>query len=382
MKKNTHIAHLSLGSNLGNKALMLQKAVYLLEDRLVSITAISPVYKTAAWGFDSEDFLNCCLSIEVSVTPIKVLDTILEIENSLGRKRYEQEGYAARTIDIDLLLYGTETLSEERLQLPHPQMEKRAFVLVPLAQIAANAIHPVLNTSVQSILEASEDLTGLERTEITLHKTLNLLDSGLTFIAIEGNIGAGKTTLSSMISEDFNAKLILEGFADNPFLPKFYEDQARYAFPLEMSFLAERYQQYTESTSQLDLFKNFMVSDYDIYKSLIFAQITLGKEEYALYRKLFGFMYKDAKVPDAYIYLYQNTERLLDNIAKRGRDYEKTIDAEYLEKINQGYLDFIKTHHQNQQLIIDVSDRDFVSNPEDYQWIVKKIALFGFLKSR
>jgi deoxyadenosine/deoxycytidine kinase len=149
-----------------------------------------------------------------------------------------------------------------------------------------------------------------------------------------------------------------------------------------MSFLAERYQQYTESTSQLDLFKNFMVSDYDIYKSLIFAQITLGKEEYALYRKLFGFMYKDAKVPDAYIYLYQNTERLLDNIAKRGRDYEKTIDAEYLEKINQGYLDFIKTHHQNQQLIIDVSDRDFVSNPEDYQWIIKKIALFGFLKSR
>ena len=382
MKKNTHIAHLSLGSNLGNKALMLQKAVYLLEDRLGSIIAISPVYKTAAWGFDSEDFLNCCLSIEVSVTPIKVLDTILEIENSLGRKRFEQEGYAARTIDIDLLLYGTETHSEERLQLPHPQMEKRAFVLVPLAQIAANAIHPVLNTSIQSILETSEDLTGLERTEIKLNKTLNLLDSGLTFIAIEGNIGAGKTTLSSMISEDFNAKLILEGFADNPFLPKFYEDQARYAFPLEMSFLAERYQQYTESTSQLDLFKNFMVSDYDIYKSLIFAQITLGKEEYALYRKLFGFMYKDAKVPDAYIYLYQNTERLLDNIAKRGRDYEKTIDAEYLEKINQGYLDFIKTHHQNQQLIIDVSDRDFVSNPEDYQWIIKKIALFGFLKSR
>lgn len=382
MKKNTQIAHLSLGSNLGNKALMLQKAVYLLEDRLGSIIAISPVYKTAAWGFDSEDFLNCCLSIEVSITPLKVLDTILEIENSLGRKRYEQEGYAARTIDIDLLLYGTETHSEERLQLPHPQMEKRAFVLVPLAQIAANAIHPVLNTSVQSILEASEDLTGLERTEIALNKTLNLLDSGLTFIAIEGNIGAGKTTLSSMISEDFNAKLILEGFADNPFLPKFYEDQARYAFPLEMSFLAERYQQYTESTSQLDLFKNFMVSDYDIYKSLIFAQITLGKEEYALYRKLFGFMYKDAKVPDAYIYLYQNTERLLDNIAKRGRDYEKTIDAEYLEKINQGYLDFIKTHHQNQQLIIDVSDRDFVYNPEDYQWIIKKIALFGFLKSR
>jgi|TARA_B110000977_G_C11082906_1_gene493525 2-amino-4-hydroxy-6-hydroxymethyldihydropteridine diphosphokinase len=382
MKKNIHTAYFSLGSNRGNKALMLQKAVYLLEDRLGSISAISPVYKTAAWGFDSEDFLNCCLSIEVAMTPLKVLDTILEIENNLGRKRYEQESYAARTIDIDLLLYGTQTHSEERLQLPHPQMEKRAFVLVPLAQIAAKAVHPIFDKSVQSLLNASEDLTALQRTDIALNKTLNLGDSGLTFIAIEGNIGAGKTTLSSMISEDFNAKLIHEGFADNPFLPKFYEDPARYAFPLEMSFLAERYQQYTESTSQLDLFKNFMVSDYDIYKSLIFAQITLGKEEYTLYRKLFGFMYKDAKVPDAYIYLYQNTERLLENIAARGRDYEKTIDAKYLEKINQGYLDFIKTHHQNHQLIIDVSDRDFVSNPEDYQWIVKKIALFGFLKSR
>ncbi|MDA9252705.1 2-amino-4-hydroxy-6-hydroxymethyldihydropteridine diphosphokinase [Flavobacteriaceae bacterium] len=382
MKKNTHIAHFSLGSNRGNKALMLQKAIYLLEDRLGSIIAISPVYKTAAWGFDSEDFLNCCVSIEVTMTPLKVLDTILEIENNLGRKRFEQEGYAPRTIDIDLLLYGTEIHLDERLQLPHPQMEKRAFVLLPLAQIAAKAIHPIFDKSVQSLLNECEDSSALELTDIVLKKTLSLQDSGLTFIAIEGNIGAGKTTLSSMISEDFNAKLILEGFADNPFLPKFYEDQARYAFPLEMSFLAERYQQFTESTSQLDLFKNFMVSDYDIYKSLIFAQITLGKEEFALYRKLFGFMYQDAKVPDAYIYLYQNTERLLENIAKRGRDYEKTIDAEYLEKINQGYLDFIKTHHQNHQLIIDVSDRDFVSNPEDYQWIIKKIALFGFLKSR
>ena len=108
---------------------MLQKAIYLLEDRLGSIIAISPVYKTAAWGFDSEDFLNCCVSIAVTMTPLKVLDTILEIENNLGRKRFEQEGYAPRTIDIDLLLYGTKIHLDECLQLPHPQMEKRAFVL-------------------------------------------------------------------------------------------------------------------------------------------------------------------------------------------------------------------------------------------------------------
>lgn len=382
MKKNIQKAYFSLGSNQGDKALMLQKALYLLEDRIGPVYKVSSVYKTAAWGFDSEDFLNCCVCIETALPALDILDLILEIENVLGRKRKVQKGYSARTIDIDLLLYGKEVVEEARLQLPHPQMEKRAFVLQPLAQIGATAVHPIHQITVQSLLGSCEDQAALEETHLVLKKEIGLLDSGLTFMAIEGNIGAGKTTLSTMISEEFNAKLILEGFADNPFLPKFYEDQTRYAFPLEMSFLAERYQQYTEHTAQLDLFKNFMVSDYDIYKSLIFAQITLGEDEYALYRKLFGFMYKDAKVPDAYIYLYQNTEKLLENIAKRGRAYEKTIDAAYLEKINQGYLDFIKTHHQNQQLILDISDRDFVSCPEDYHWILKKIALFGFLKSR
>jgi deoxyguanosine kinase len=279
------------------------------------------------------------------------------------------------------LLYGALVIEEPTLRVPHQHMEKRAFVLRPLADIAAQIPHPISGLTVSSLLDACKDTSALKETNIELKLTVHLLDSGLGFIVIEGNIGAGKTTLSSMISDTYNAKLILEGFADNPFLPKFYEDKARYAFPLEMSFLAERYQQYTESTSQLDLFKNFMVSDYDIYKSLIFAQITLSTEEYTLYRKLFGFMYKDAKIPDAYIYLYQNIDRLLENIAKRGRDYEKNIDAAYLEKINQGYLDFIKTHHQNQHLILDISDRDFVNNPEDYQWILNKIALFGFLKT-
>ena len=380
MKKQTHTAYFSLGSNQGDKALSLQKAIYLMADRLGPISAISPVYQTAAWGFESDDFYNCCLALETVLTPIELLENILAIESLLGRKRTQAGGYSSRSIDIDILLYTNQVLSLAELSIPHPQMEKRAFVLRPLAHIAPKLSHPVFEKSMEELLLNCEDKGALALTEVALKKDISLEESGLTFIAIEGNIGAGKTSLATMISEDFNAKLILEGFADNPFLPMFYEDQARYAFPLEMSFLAERYQQYTESTTQLDLFKDFMVSDYDIYKSLIFAQITLGKEEYALYRKLFGFMYKDAKVPDAYIYLYQNTERLLENIAKRGRDYEKTIDATYLEKINKGYLDFIKTHHQEQQLIIDISQRDFVNNKEDYTWLLRKIALFGFLK--
>jgi deoxyadenosine/deoxycytidine kinase len=195
-------------------------------------------------------------------------------------------------------------------------------------------------------------------------------------LAIEGNIGAGKTTLASRISKDFNAKLILERFADNPFLPKFYEDQSRYAFPLEMSFLADRYQQFVEDTTQLDLFKKFMVSDYDIYKSLIFAKITLQDVEFSLYRKIFDFMYKEVKKPDVYVYLYQNTERLLDNIKKRGRDYEQDIPFDYLEKINRGYLDYMKAYPEQNSLIIDITDLDFVENETDYDQIIQQIQQF------
>lgn len=160
------------------------------------------------------------------------------------------------------------------------------------------------------------------------------------------------------------------------FLPKFYEDQSRYAFPLEMSFLADRYQQFTDDTSQLDLFKNFMVSDYDIFKSLIFAKVTLQEEEFNLYRKLFDFMYKEVIKPNVYAYLYQNTERLLDNIKKRGRSYEQNIAPDYLEKINRGYLDFIKSYPSQNSLIIDISNLDFVAVKEDYESILDQIQEF------
>jgi len=187
------------------------------------------------------------------------------------------------------------------------------------------------------------------------------------FIAIEGNIGSGKTSLSKMLSEEFGSKLILEQFADNPFLPKFYKDQKKYAFPLEMSFLAERYQQLSDETSQPDLFSPFIVSDYYVFKSLIFAEITLEEEEFKLYRRLFMMMYNNLVKPDLFVYLYQNTDRLLENIKKRGRDYEKDIQANYLEMINKGYLEFIKRQTELKILVIDVSKIDFVNRKEDYQ---------------
>ncbi len=199
------------------------------------------------------------------------------------------------------------------------------------------------------------------------------LEERYNYIAIEGNIGAGKTSLSHLISDDFNAKIILERFADNPFLPQFYKDQERYAFPLEMSFLADRYQQLTEDLSQYDLFKNFIVSDYYIFKSLIFAQVTLQPEEFRLYRRMFDLMYKEIRKPDLYIFLYQNTERLLEQIKTRGREYEQNIEASYLQKIHEGYSNFIHTEKNLNTLIIDVSELDFVKNPEDYQVVIERI---------
>ena len=365
--------YLSLGSNLGNRHANLQKAIFRIRQKAGSILDISSVYENPAVGFDGEPFLNIVISVLTPLPPKELLDTILQIERDFGRIRNEGGGYRSRTLDIDIVYYGSEVINHEDLVVPHPHMQHRNFVLKPLADIAPQFYHPVMSKDTRNLLQECSDRSQFTKTKHKLFKDRSGLFSQLQLIAIEGNIGAGKTTLSKMISDDFNAKLVLERFADNPFLPKFYEDQARYAFPLEMSFLADRYQQFMDDTSQFDLFKNFMVSDYDIFKSLIFAKVTLQKEEFNLYRKVFSFMYKEVKKPEIYLYLYQNTERLLANIKKRGRDYEQNIAPEYLEKINRGYLDFIKSNPTQNSIILDVGELDFVSHPEDYEFIIQKL---------
>jgi len=370
-------AYLSLGSNLGDPLGNLQDAVFAIQKMAGDIQRISPVYQSSSWGFDSNDFLNVCLSVKTSLAPHKLLATILQIETDQGRIRYKEDGYQDRKIDIDILYYERETVVSENLIIPHPELPFRKFVLKPLADIAPQFYHPVLNKDTRNLIQESRDKGRLEKTVFRLFKDRKEVFSHTNFIAIEGNIGAGKTTLANKIAEDFNAKLVLERFADNPFLPKFYEDQGRFAFPLEMSFLADRYQQFTDDTSQYDLFKSFMVSDYDIYKSLIFARVTLQHDEFNLYRKLFNLMYKEVKKPKIYVYLYQTTQRLLDNIKKRGRDYERNITPEYLESINKGYFEFIKGHPEQNNLVIELGDLDFVERPEDYEIVIDQIAKFA-----
>ena len=364
--------YLSLGSNQGAKLENLQEAINLIAEKIGTISKISSVYKTASWGFKSDDFYNICIALSTGLNPEDLLSTIHTIEASLGRTPNLSSEYKARTIDIDILLFDDEIIFSKGLNVPHKEMLNRKFVLVPLAEIAPNFLHPIEKQRIKTLIKNCIDTNEIEKTTLKLIRPISISEK-YNYIAIEGNIGAGKTTLTNMIAEDFNAKKVLERFADNPFLPKFYKDNERYAFPLEMSFLADRYQQLTDDLAQFDLFKNFIVSDYYIFKSLIFAQVTLQKEEYFLYRKMFDIMYKEITKPDLYIYLYQNTPRLLENIKNRGRDYEQNIASEYLDKIHNGYNTFIKTEKKLNTLIIDVSDKDFLNNPEDYATILKTI---------
>jgi len=191
----------------------------------------------------------------------------------------------------------------------------------------------------------------------------------IDYLVIEGNIGAGKTTLATMLSADLNSKLILEGFSDNPFLPKFYSDPAKYSFPLELSFLAERYSQLKNDLASRDLFHELTIMDYYFMKSLIFAQNTLAPDEYNLYRKFFDIIYERLPKPDLYVYLHIPESKLIENIRMRGRDYEKSIEISYLRTIKEGYFNFFSQQTDFPVLIIDTSNLDFVKNSAHYQMI-------------
>ena len=368
-----HQVILSLGSNISNRLENIQLAIASIHNKVGTVVKVSKLYETAAWGFESEAFYNCALVLHTNSDAETVLSQVLAIEIQLGRVRSQDKGYQSRIIDIDVITFNEDIIASENLQVPHPFMQDRMFVLLPMRDLNLDWRHPILQKYLPELLKASEDKSNCKVVQKLDFPLLDIALDRFNYIAIEGNIGAGKTTLTTRIAEDFNAKTVLERFADNPFLPKFYEDQSRYAFPLEMSFLADRYQQISDDLAQFDLFKDFIIADYHIFKSLIFAKVTLTEDEYRLYRKLFEIIYKEMPKPDLYIYLYQNTERLLENIKIRGRSYEQEIPADYLDKINRGYLDYIKSQTDLNVLIIDVSEKDFVKNQEDYVFILNEI---------
>ncbi len=368
-----HHVMISLGSNQGNRLALIESCIALIHNEVAVVVKVSKIYETPSWGFESDPFYNCVLLLHTSKAPQKLLNQLLKIEKKLGRVRNQVAAYQPRPIDIDIIAFNEDIVATETLQIPHPHLQDRKFVLQPLLDLGSNWVHPIVKKTIAQLLAETKDTSSITAVHTLVSPIEKLALQPFNYIAIEGNIGAGKTTLASKLAEDCNAKLVLERFADNPFLPKFYKDQSRYAFPLEMSFLADRYQQLSDDLAQFDLFKDFVVADYHIFKSLIFAKVTLQEDEFRLYKTMFDIIHKEMPKPDLYVYLYQNTPRLLHNIKKRGRSYEQEIPAEYLEKINQGYLDYIKTQTGLNVLIIDVSALDFVKNQADYVCLLEKI---------
>lgn len=190
------------------------------------------------------------------------------------------------------------------------------------------------------------------------------------FIAIEGNIGAGKTTLSKLLSAKFNARLILEEFAENPFLSKFYENPRQYALPVELFFMAERYKQMKDFLHQKDLFQNLTISDYLFTKCLLFAKVNLSPDEFRLYQSLFDIMQQQILQPDLLIYLHAPVQKLQENIRIRNRPYEQNIPDDYLFNIQETYTHYIKQHNLR-TIYVDVAKGDFLNNETHLQAILE-----------
>ena len=368
------IVQISAGSNMGDRLSYIQSGVNAISESIGLVTSISNVVETPSFDFDGNPFLNACFLVETTLSPDRVMHHLLRIEKNLGRTRSENKGYENRTLDLDILFYDNLVINTDSLIIPHPSLEKRRFVLQPLSEIAPNKVHPVTSKSIELLLEECQDNNQISMFEIKLTNPIFNKLKKHTFICVEGIIGCGKTTLSNIIAKNLGYKTIEERFQENPFLPKFYRKPNRYAFPLELSFLADRFNQINEEAEQLDLFKFGVVADYHISKSLVFAQNTLNADEYPLFHQLYKLMSKSANHPSLCVFLKQTPKQAKKNIIKRGRSYEQNISLEYLKKLAVGYDKHIPFLEQKMQVInIDVSSLDFVLNKADFDKLMQKV---------
>ena len=371
MKKQ--LTYLSLGSNIGDKEKNIQSALDEIDRKIGDIISISKLYENPSIGFKGDLFFNCCIGVQTILKPNELLKKILKIEVKGGRIRKKSKSYESRTIDIDILFYENQIIDFKNLKIPHPKIQEREFVIKPLLDIAKGKIHPILNKSVLQISNGMEGTKAFIQVNSKIQNPVLKTLSNYNNIVIEGNIGIGKTSLSKKLSKDLNKNLILEGFKENPFLEKFYNNPKRYALNLELTFLVDRCRQLNNYKNQLDLFKTGIVFDYDIVKSLIFAGVTLSENDFNLYRNIFYFMTKDLIKPNLIICLLQTPDNLLLNIEKRGRHFEKKINKEYLKKINQAYMKSLKSKTDWKILFVDVSDIDFVENEGHYLELLFRI---------
>lgn len=334
-------AFLCLGGNLGDRLDNIEKALHLLTKTAGTLVKTSKIYETGAWGSNSKkNYLNVCVQLDTILGPEALMKRCLAIESKLGRKRGKSRNID-RTMDIDVLFFNNSVIRSKELQVPHPRIELRKFVLVPLNDIAPELLHPILHKKISTLLKQCNDPLPV--------KVFTPLKPRI--ICIEGNIGSGKTTLASLLAKTLKAEFVPEKFEHNPILPLFYKDASNYALALETSFLLERFNQLHKAFANND--KTF-VCDFSIYKCLWFAKANLKKTEYNHYKKIFNTLSSELPKPDLIIYLNTSPANLIANIKKRGRSYEKNISKDYLKSITENYENGLKNLKDVKNLTIHV----------------------------
>jgi 2-amino-4-hydroxy-6-hydroxymethyldihydropteridine diphosphokinase len=375
-------AFVGLGANIGDRLAQLAAALQALErEPHVEVLAVSPVYEGPAHTLDDEEqppFLNAAAALRTTLAPAALLDAFHRVERVAGRERAGP--WEPRVIDLDLLVYGDRVVWDDDLAVPHPRLAERRFVLQPLADLAPELSVPDHNATVAELLARCPDpseLTALPESlsvpdRRSASSALDVPDA-LRYIVVEGVIGAGKTSLARLLAERMGARLVLEEFEENPFLPDFYADPERWAFQTQLAFLASRFRQQKDLGAR-DLFHHATVADYTFDKDRIFAHITLGGDELRLYETLYGLMEPATPQPDLVVYLQSSVDRLMHNIAQRGRSYERDMSREYIAELAGAYDRYFRAYAKGPLLIIDSTTIDFVQEPDDFERLLRQIA--------
>tara|TARA_B100001093_G_scaffold224987_1_gene215640 strand:+ start:23598 stop:24752 length:1155 start_codon:yes stop_codon:yes gene_type:complete len=371
-KADTLEAHIGLGSNQGNRFIHLQRALFKINEEIGTVVVLSKCYKNKAVGFDGDDFINACIAVRTRLDAHEVLKKLLVIENELGRKRKGHFSYTNRPIDLDLLYYEDQTIQTEQLELPHPRLAQRRFVLQPLMDIAPEKKHPLNKRITAELLAQCEDENDVIVVEKTLYMNHKSFWQNSGYICIEGCIGVGKTSLCQKIAEAFEVPYFLESFEDNPFLSSFYKDKVKYSLPVELSFLADRSEQIEDHFQNINEPQGIL-SDYHLSKSLMFAEINLKGSALDLYKRWYNFSLTHLKNPSLYVYLQRPLETIKEQILKRGRPYEMGISENYLKKIIKSYEHHIKVEKDFRCLQINLEKNDFMVDNEAFKKITIKI---------
>ena len=370
-------AYVGLGSNLGDRRALLEAAIGdIAAIEATQLLACSAIYESPAYEADGGAYLNAVVRVRTALDAATLLERLQAVERHHGRERPYRN--APRTLDLDLLLYGDERHDGATLTVPHPRLHERAFVLVPLAELAPGLVVPGRGPLAGLLPAVSgQPLARLEGTQSSaMEPPRPGLGQRWHHIAIEGAIGAGKTTLAKRLAAHLGADLLLEQPAENPFLGRFYADMPGYAFQTQLFFLFERYEQ-LHSLAQPSILANGVVSDFMFAKDAIFARLTLNDDELRLYFQMHAPVAAQLREPDLVIWLHAPPTVLKERVHERGIAMEQGIELGYLERLSAAYARFFQSYDSAPVLAIDTSSCNPAENDSDLDAVLLRIAVLS-----